>query len=289
MMDRRDFIKIGSISAAGLSGGACILSKPDKKLFLLRYDTEWWGQQEEMNGFFEQVIRIHREDDIPASFFCTGLTISNRKELFRDFYSEVKNDPLFDIQNHSFNHIGLCKKEGEGLSFDEIMDDYQRAFELHHEVFGKYPDGISLCGTPGESYPFFNSSESTKREFQMLAELGLKMVNTHLSGFDESKDFCNYELLGHPGIMGFPSAYSDTSWMQRREFGDPMNYIFREIDKRNELNHHMPLMLHDWVAWQHAPDKELAYVRKIVEYARNKGYHPMTHLDCYRMKGLWQV
>jgi peptidoglycan/xylan/chitin deacetylase (PgdA/CDA1 family) len=286
MINRRNFIKSSSLTAAGLYTGACMLNKPAEKLFLLRYDTEWWGDQKEMEGFFEQAIKIHREDKIPASFFCTGLTVNNRKEVFRDFYGEVKNDPLFDIQNHSYNHIGLCKKEGQGLSFEEISTDYQRAFELHHEVFGKRPDGISLCGTPGESYPYFDSSESTKREFQMLAALDLKMVNTHLSGFDESRDFCNYGRLDYPDIMGFPSAYSDTAWMQRREFGDPMEYIFREIDKRNELNHHMPLMLHDWVSWQHAPDKELAYVRKIVEYARNKGYHPVTHLDCYRIKEL---
>ena len=265
-----------------------MLNKALEKLFLLRYDTEWWGDQKEMEGFFEQVIKVHREDNIPATFFCTGLTISNRKDVFRDFYRQVKNDPLFDIQNHSFNHIGLCKKEGQGLSFEEICDDYQRAFELHHEVFGKYPDGISLCGTPGESYPFFDSSESTKREFQMLAELGLKMVNTHLSGYEESKDFCHYGRLGYSEIMGFPSAYSDTAWMQRREFGDPMEYIYREIDKRAVLNQHMPLMIHDWVSWQHAPDKELGYLRSIVEHARIKGYHPVTHIDCYRNVELWQ-
>ncbi|MDD2381358.1 MAG: polysaccharide deacetylase family protein [Mariniphaga sp.] len=288
MINRRNFIKSSALTVAGFYAGACVQKISTGKLFLLRYDTEWWGEQSEMEGFFEQVIKVHREDKIPASFFCTGLTINNRKEVFRDFYSEVKNDPLFDIQNHSYQHIGLCKKQGQGLSLEEISDDYQRAFELHQKVFGRFPDGISLCGTPGESYPYFDSSESTKREFHMLAGLGLKMVNTHLSGFDESSDFCTYERLGYPGIMGFPSAYSDTSWMQRREFGDPLVYIFREMDQRAGLNHHMPLMLHDWVSWQHAPDKELAFVRKIVEYARNKGYQLITHIDCYRNKAWWQ-
>jgi hypothetical protein len=49
--------------------------------------------------------------------------------------------------------------------------------------------------------------------------------------------------------MGFPSAYSDTSWMYRRECGDPMDYILGQLAERAEREEHMPLMLHDWVAW----------------------------------------
>jgi len=91
---------------------ACNRLKSEDKLFLLRYDTEWWGEENEMEGFFEKLIEVHRANSIPATFFCTGNTLNNRTEVFRAFYNEVKHDALFDFQYHSFNHIGLCKKEG---------------------------------------------------------------------------------------------------------------------------------------------------------------------------------
>ena len=48
--------------------------------------------------------------------------------------------------------------------------------------------------------------------------------------------------------MGFPSDFSDTSWMYRREHGDPLTYILSVIEERARRGEHMPLMLHDWVA-----------------------------------------
>ena len=66
--------------------------------FLLRYDTER-KSAEEMSGFFEQAIEVHREHRIPATFFCTGGAIETREKEFRAFAAEVKDDPLFDIQD----------------------------------------------------------------------------------------------------------------------------------------------------------------------------------------------
>ena len=50
----------------------------------------------------------------------------------------------------------------------------------------------------------------------------------------------------------------------------------------------MPLMLHDWVAWRHAPDQELTHVREIVDYARSQGYELVTHAACYERREIWQ-
>lgn len=80
------------------------------KLFLLRYDTEN-KNPEHMAGFFAKAIDVHRKHNIPATFFCTGGAIDARESQFRSFYHEIKEDPLFDIQDHSYSHIGL----GTGL------------------------------------------------------------------------------------------------------------------------------------------------------------------------------
>ena len=103
------------------------------KVFLLRYDTER-GPIEEMEGFFEKVVEVHRAEEIPATFFCTGGAVENREEDFRNFYEEVKGDPLFDIQDHSYSHIGLGYTEG--MSVEELKADYERSFAVHKRVFG---------------------------------------------------------------------------------------------------------------------------------------------------------
>lgn len=62
-----------------------------------------------------------------------------------------------------------------------------------------------------------------------------------------------------------------------------------QIKERSVRNEHMPLMLHDWVAWQHASDKELNYVLKFTDYARELGYELLTHIYFYKRKDLWQL
>jgi hypothetical protein len=113
------------------------------------------------------------------------------------------------------------------------------------------------------------------------------MLNCFLKGIDGSRDFCNYARIGHPDVMGFPSAFSDTEWMFRRKCGDPVSYITGVIEERAEAGRHMPLMLHDWVAWNHAADKDLTHVRIFAERARDCGFDLMTHAACVDVPGLW--
>jgi len=75
--------------------------------------------------------------------------------------------------------------------------------------------------------------------------------------------------------------------MHRREYGDPLEYILGEIKKRAKRQDPMPLMLHDWVAWTRAADRELTHVKRIVDAARKAGYKLVTHVDCLRNKDLW--
>jgi len=291
-MDRRAFLTNTALTAAAISSYgmmACNRLKSEDKLFLLRYDTEWWGEESEMEGFFEKLIEVHRANSIPATFFCTGNTLNNRTEVFKAFYNEVKHDALFDFQDHSFNHIGLCKKGGQGLTFEELKSDYEKSFSIHNEVFEKMPVGISMCGTPGESYKAFDFNEKTKAEFEMLANLGMKMINTYLLELDGSKEFCNYSSLGHPEIMGFPSGYSDTDWGWKNKETKGPAYILDEIKMRSDNNEHMPLMLHDWVAWQHAEDKELTHVKMFADQARKCNYKLVTHIECYEDKRIWKT
>ena len=258
------------------------------KLFLLRYDTEN-RSPEAMAGFLDQAIVVHREHQIPATFFCTGGAIDAREPDFRAFYQEVGDDPLFDIQDHSYSHIGLGYEAGKPV--DVLKADYERSFASHERVLGKRPIGISICGTggaDGKRLSGFDETEKSRAEFDMIAGLGLRMINATLTGVSESRSFANYGRLGYPDIMGFPSAYSDTSWMHRKEHGDPMAYLLSQVEERASREEHMPLMLHDWVAWNHASDKALTHVKQIIDKARAKGYTPVTHAWCLQETALWR-
>jgi peptidoglycan/xylan/chitin deacetylase (PgdA/CDA1 family) len=258
------------------------------KLFLLRYDTEG---REEMRGFLDAVLRVHRKYAIPVSLFCTGAAIECREEEFRRFFQEVQDDPLFDIQDHSYSHIGLGYKHGP--SVEALRDDYEHSFATHERVLGRRPIGVTICGTSGRDGPRlqgFDETDKSRAEFEMMVgDLGIKMINTFLAGRDESREFASYAALGHPEVMGFPSAHSDTSWMHQREYGDPLEHVLALIEERTRKGEHLPLMLHDWVVWHHAPDQELGHVVQIADAARQKGYELVTHTACYERRDLWQT
>jgi len=292
---RRDLLKAAVGLAAGTASWAFGRAedagaeqlRPKEDLFLLRYDVER-GDPESMSGFLEKVVEVHRSHQIPATFFCTGSTLERMETSFRSFHEEAKDDPLFDIQDHSYFHIGLGYERGEPISV--LKADYERSFAVHERLFGVWPIGIAMCGTGGRNgrgLSGFDATEKSRAELEMLASLGVRMINSFLTGVHRSKTFINYGALGHPEIMGFPSGYSDTSWMLRREHGDPLEYILGEIGKRAQRHETMPLMLHDWVAWNRAADRELTHVKRIVDAARESGYTLVTHVDCLRNQDLW--
>lgn len=294
-LNRRSFVRSAIGAFASLRAWPVVFASDDipkassaqEKLFLLRYDTEAWEPQK-MEGFLEKVIQVHRRDGIPATFFCKGATLELMEEQFKGFYEEVKDDGLFDIEDHSYSHIGLGYEQGKPV--DVLRADYERSFGVHERVFGVRPIGISICGTSGADGPSlsgFDATEKSRAELDMVVSLGVRMINSFLSGVDGSRVFVNYRSLGHPKIMGFPSAYSDTVWMWQRQFGEPVEYITAEMKNRAEKNEHMPLMLHDWVAWLHSPDQQLSHVSKIVDAARKLGYTPVTHVACLAQKQLW--
>jgi len=257
-------------------------------LFLLRYDTEG-TETDLMKGFFEKVVEVHRAHEIPATFFCCGKAIDARETDFRWFHGEVRGDPLFDIQDHSYSHIGLCYERGP--SVEALRADYEKSFVAHRRVFGVTPCGISICGTSGRDGPGlsgFDATEKSRRELDMIAALGVRMINTRLTGRDGSREFSSYAALGHANVMGFPSAFSDTDWMYRRNHGDPVANVTSLVDERARAGDPRPLMLHDWCAWKCADDKELSHVVRIADAARATGFHLATHIDCLNDESLWK-
>lgn len=285
-LSRREFITTSLMGTAALSLAGCS-SPSSKKLLLIRYDVES-RQKEEIAGFFEKMVAVHREHQIPASFFCLGAAMKLREAAFRSFFSEVKDDPLFDIQDHSYSHVGLGYDQG--ISVDELRADFVRSFDLHEQLRGTRPIGVSKAGTgsrDGESVGGFDATEKSRAELDMLADLGVRMINTFHSKVDGSKTFINYRDLGHPEIMGFPSGGGDNGWLRGRNFGDPEAYILSQIKDRGEKNEHLPIMFHDDTVWIDVNDKTLKWVRLIADAGRKAGFELVTHKECYERRPLW--
>ena len=131
-INRRDFIKKTALATSacvtlpGIIG--CAGHNNDQKIFLLRYDVEYWGDWKEMDGFIEKVISVQNSMEIPATFFCKGKTLNDNKEVFKHFYKEVRNNPLFDFQDHSYSHIGLGYSRGKPV--DVLRADYEKSFNF---------------------------------------------------------------------------------------------------------------------------------------------------------------
>ena len=285
MITRRYFIKTSILGAAAISIGC---NRSEQRKFLIRFDTES-RQKEKMKGFFEKIISVQRVDAIPVSFFCLGKATEIREQEFKSFYHEIKDDPLFDIQVHSYSHVGLGYQDGKSVEF--LKADYEKSFAVHERVFGKRPVGISISGTGGRDGPLlcgFDATIKSRAEIDMLAKLGVKMINTSLCDKDNTKDFINYAKIGHPEIMGFPNGLSDTGWLRRKKYGDPKEFIMSQIEQNAKQNNHMAIMFHDGIEWIDVDDKEFAYLKMVAEYARKKGYELATHIECYDRKGLWQ-
>ncbi len=227
IITRRHFISTSILGVTAIYMGC---TSSEKRQFLIRFDTES-RQREEMKGFFEKIVSVQRSHHIPISFFCLGAAIDKRESEFLEFAQEVKDDPIFDFQNHSYSHIGLGYSKGK--SVEVLKADYEKSFAVHERIFGRRPIGVSLCGTGGKDGPQlcgFDATEKSRAELNMLAKLGVKMINTFLCGKDSTKDFVNYSKIGHPEILGFPNGTpSDNSWLRGKKFGNPKEFITKKI------------------------------------------------------------
>jgi peptidoglycan/xylan/chitin deacetylase (PgdA/CDA1 family) len=276
-MTRRQFVNTAVLGAAAIGLGS---SRAEKPRMIIRFDTES-RQREEIKGFFEKVVSVQRIYDIPASFFCLGAAVVLREPEFRAFHQEIRDDPLFDLQDHSYSHVGIGYTAGKPV--EVLKADYEKSFATHERVFGKRPIGVSLCGTSvdGPRLTGFDATEKSRAELDMLAELGVRMVNTFHSKHDGNHEFIDYSGLGHPEMMGFPSANSDNGWVRGRKFGDPVKHIVRQIQKSSAAGEHMAIMFHDDTEWIDVNDKELDMLKLVAEVARDNGYELATHLECY--------
>jgi peptidoglycan/xylan/chitin deacetylase (PgdA/CDA1 family) len=244
---------------------------------LLRYDVES-TDAEAMNGYLARLATVHRTADLPVTLFCTGGALDARESSFRAFRENIADDSRFEIGDHSYTHIGIGYEQGQSVEI--LRADYERSLAAHERVLGRRPDSVTICGTGGKDgsrLPGFDATPKAQEELAMLVALGIRRINSFLTGVDESREFTDYARIGLPDIKGFPSGFSDTNWLVHAGTdGDFLAPLRAEIKRRAEENVPLPIVLHDWVTWTRAPDQEFTHVLRLAEHARAHGFVPMT-------------
>ena len=121
----------------------------------------------------------------------------------------------------------------------------------------------------------------------MLASLGVTFINTKLAGKKPGAEFCHYGSLGHPEIMGFPSAYSDTGWLVGKSPDEGVAFMTGRVAEHAANGWHVPVLCHDWAAWLFGEGKTLGHIVRIADAARDAGFELLTHHQAYERRGLW--
>jgi len=112
-------------------------------VFVPAYDVEKPGACLEA---CRQIVGIHREREIPATFFIVGELLEKEGEGFKQLLDEPG---LFEIASHTYSHRMLRDQPicGPAVSAEDIHTEIFRGKELVEDVFGRECLGLRPgCG-----------------------------------------------------------------------------------------------------------------------------------------------
>ena len=117
---------------------------------LIGYDIEKSFEPAVTLQFVERVIEAQRELQVPATFFILGRCI----EASKDALLLLKKEPLFELQQHTYSHIGIktlwqVKPDGTsrfepGAPLDAIEDEIKKTNRLLKDSLGVDCQGIAV-------------------------------------------------------------------------------------------------------------------------------------------------
>jgi peptidoglycan/xylan/chitin deacetylase (PgdA/CDA1 family) len=172
--------------------------------FLIGYDVE--SSDPAVTGaFLRRALAIHEASGVPATLYLCGRTIERNREALRPFAAH----PLFDLQQHTYNHIllkSVCIEDpAAGLRFvrggtlSEIRDEVRRTSALLAESFG-----LPCSGLTGP-YAYYRGLVDRPDILEVLWEEGIRFLRTW--GRNE-RDWQPVDLAVQPfwyRLQGFPA------------------------------------------------------------------------------------
>jgi peptidoglycan/xylan/chitin deacetylase (PgdA/CDA1 family) len=138
------------------------------------------------------LAELHRRHEIPATFFIVGTVIEERGDDLRDVFGD---DPLFDLQSHTYSHRLLKDhaRLGDGISLDELRIEIARGRELVEETFGRPCPGVR------SGFGFFEGLRGEPDRLRTIRDSGASFLSSDLQGPGDTI----------PGRLEQPYRYAD--------------------------------------------------------------------------------
>lgn len=144
----------------------------------------------------------HRDHGVPATFFMLGRVLEQKGDELRAIFGD---DPLFDIQSHTYAHQMLRdnKMHGPGVSHDELRREVSLGKEWVERVFERPCIGTrSGCG-------FFQGFQGEPERLAIIADCGMSYISTDLRGPVDSipsglQQAYWYDAEGQPNLLELP-------------------------------------------------------------------------------------
>ena len=137
---------------------------------MTRYIAAYDAESTHCYAACRKIVEIHREFDMPATFFIVGKHLAERP----DEYRALLDDPLFEIASHTWSH-GMLKDNpycGRALTGDALATEILKGEQLVEEVFGRPCLGLRTpCG-------FDDALRGAPEPLKMIRQAGYKYVSS---------------------------------------------------------------------------------------------------------------
>lgn len=255
--------------------------------FLFGYDVEHLDP-DVTRPFLKRAAELHREYGVPATLFVLGQTLERNV----DALGALVDDPLFDIQQHTYTHKPLktlVQQNSRGTelivggSLERTRDEVSRTSELLAEKLG-----VRCTGLTGP-YTYYRGLADRPDILQVLDECGIRFLRTY--GRNEH-DWQPVSLDVQPfwySLQGFPDMleYGVTGWadcLLREELGwdDHEGYqaeVCRNLDLITERDLVWSYLQHDWASVRGDPDMLLT--EALLREVRERGIESIRYIDHY--------
>jgi peptidoglycan/xylan/chitin deacetylase (PgdA/CDA1 family) len=249
-----------------------------------------------------RIVEVHREFDMPATFFIVGQWLQERPQAYR----ELLDDPLFEIASHTWSH-GLLKDNpygGEALHGESLAREIRDGKRLIEDLFERPCLGLR---TP---FGFDDGMRGAPEALRLISQAGYRYVSSLGWGPDFTlpaplhQPF-NYAAEGHPDLWELPGhGWHENiiknhsplgrpirvAWPIERPERIPPGYlrtpaqeaslhrVFLEAAIRQNLSF-VSLIWHPWSLGRFDP--EMKMLRELFSYVRQSGLRPDTYAGLY--------
>ena len=263
---------------------------------LIGYDIEKSFEPAVTLQFVERVIEAQRELQVPATFFILGRCI----EASKDALLLLKKEPLFELQQHTYSHIGIktlwqVKPDGTsrfepGAPLDAIEDEIKKTNRLLKDSLGVDCQGIAV---PRGFYRGLGDRPD------LLALFRRNGIHYMRSFSRNEKDWQPvpldvqpffYDVQGFPEILEFPvQGWQDCLWYEThgKDKRGYALYLKEMADQTKKRGLTWSFVQHDWSTIVYDPD--FSVTKQFILYARDLGISFMTHRDYYNARAAGAV